>query len=66
MLYKIQYLIFRIRWMLLSQEDKEVVWCQVHTNLSADYYDNYEQYVAAMNRGEQVIVTWQDLSVELS
>jgi len=61
----IKYLKFKLRWMMLSIDDQDTVWCQVHLDTNAYHYDNYEQLYAAMNRGDDYQPDWQDLAAYL-
>ena len=61
MLLRIKYLIFSIKWLMLGP-DREEVWAQVHWDINSEYWDNYEQFCAAMNRGDDATPTWQDLA----
>ena len=56
----IKYLIFKLRWMML--DDQETVYAQVHMDTNAPYWDNYEQFEAAQNRGDDYQPDWQDLA----
>ena len=56
----IKYLIFKLRWLML--DDRETVWNQVHMDPNAPYWDNYEQFMAAINRDDDYKPDWQDLA----
>ena len=58
----IKYLIFKLRWFMLDDTDQEVVWVECHMVTNEPYWDNYAQFLAAMERGDDYRPDWQDLA----
>ena len=57
-----KYLIFKLRWIMLDKDEQCDVYAQVHMDINGPHWDNYEQFRAAQDRGDDYLPTWQDLS----